>query len=62
MTRMKVEIKEPEPFSSLIKKKNDIEASIHIKSHHRALEPVSEVRYVIGYIICIIYDNVTWSR
>ena len=56
---MKVEIKEPEPFSSLIKKKNDIKAFIHLKSHHQALEPVSEVRYVIGYIICIIYDNVT---
>jgi len=36
---MKVEIKEPEPFSSVMKKKNEIAAFAHFQSRHQELEP-----------------------
>jgi len=36
---MKVEIKEPEPFPSIIKKTNELEAFIHFHEHHQLLKP-----------------------
>jgi len=39
MTRMKVEIKEPEPLSSIIKKTNELEPFIHFRENHQSLKP-----------------------
>jgi len=39
MTRMKMEIKEPKPFSSIMKKTNELEAFTRFREHHPSLEP-----------------------
>jgi len=39
MTRMKVEIKEPEPLSSILKKTNELEPFIHFHENHQSLKP-----------------------
>jgi len=36
---MKVEIKEPEPLSSIIKKTNELEPFIRFRANHQSLEP-----------------------
>lgn len=39
MTRMKVEIKAPEPFTSVMKKTNESAAFVNFWSRHHILEP-----------------------
>jgi len=39
MIRMKVEIQEPVPLLSIMKKTNELEAFTHFRAHHRLLEP-----------------------
>ena len=39
MKRMKVEIKAPEPYSSVMKKTNEIAAFAWFRSRHQTLEP-----------------------
>jgi len=39
MTRMKVEIKAPEPLSSIMNKMDEFEAFTHFHEHYESLEP-----------------------